>query len=113
MHARSADADVRAAFGVAAAALCSVLDVKQEPVVDRLTLLGDQLAGRRLKRWRRRRSRRGSTSTGQSGGETWLVDVLLERLPGDGVLRLHAYEAALLTLSLLERLVGSMSPLRA
>jgi len=86
---------VRAAFDVAAAALGSLLDVEQEPVDDRRTLLGDQLAGRRPGRWRRHRVPQGVYLHGPVGrGKTWLVDVLLEQLPVDGVLRLHAYDAA-------------------
>jgi len=88
---------LRAGFGRAVAALDSVLDVEQEPVADRLALLGAQLGDRGKRRWGRRWRRvpSGVYLHGPVGrGKTWLVDVLLDQLPAEGVLRLHAYEAA-------------------
>lgn len=91
---------LRDGFGRAVDALGSVLDDEQEPVADRLALLGAQLYGSGRGRWGRglvfrRRPPAGVYLHGPVGrGKTWLVDVLLHQLPADGVLRLHAYEAA-------------------
>lgn len=92
---------LRAGFDRAVRAIGSVLGVEQEPVADRLALLGAQLGGRggerrrRLGRRWRPRSPRGMYLHGPVGrGKTWLVDVLLHQLSAEGVLRLHAYEAA-------------------
>ena len=91
---------LRDGFDHAATAIGSVLDVEQRPAADRLALLGTQLAQRSKRRWSvgagmRRRAPSGVYLHGPVGrGKTWLVDVLLQQLPADGVLRLHAYEAA-------------------
>jgi cell division protein ZapE len=89
---------LRAGFDRAVLALGSVLDVEQEPVADRLALLGTQLDDRGRRRWGRRWRRRVPSGVYLHGavgrGKTWLVDLLLAQLPAEGVLRLHAYEAA-------------------
>lgn len=87
---------LRKGFDAAAAGLGSALDVEQEPVADRLALLGATLQRRDGgHRWRRRQVPKGVYLHGPVGrGKTWLVDVLLAQLPAAGVLRLHAYEAA-------------------
>jgi len=84
--------ELRRGFDAAAAALDSVLDPEQQPAADRLARLGADLGVRRLPL---RRPPRGVYLHGPVGrGKTWLVDVLLAQLPGQGVLRLHAYESA-------------------
>lgn len=86
---------LRAGFDVAVAALGSVLDPEQGPVADHLAMQGARLQEPRRTRWRRRRAPSGVYLHGPVGrGKTWLVDVLLAQLPAQGVLRLHAYQAA-------------------
>jgi cell division protein ZapE len=84
---------LRAGFDLAVtAALGSVLNDEQEPVADRLALLGAQLDSSGRRRWGRRhgfgrRVPSGVYLHGPVGrGKTWLVDVLLHQLPADGVL---------------------------
>lgn len=86
---------LRAGFDTAVAALGSVLDAEQEPVADRLAVLGARLHETRGRPWRRHRPLSGVYVHGPVGrGKTWLVDALLAQLPSRGVLRLHAYDAA-------------------
>lgn len=93
-------AALRVGFDRAATALGSVLDDEQEPVADRLALLGAQLHSSDRRRWGFRQGFRPRPPSGVylhgpvGRGKTWLVDVLLHQLPADGVLRLHAYESA-------------------
>lgn len=87
-------ARLRAGFDEAAGRLGSVLDVEQGPVAERLALLGEAMTAR-PSRWRRRREVRGVYLHGPVGrGKTWMVDVLLGQVSGNGVLRLHAYDSA-------------------
>ena len=94
---------LRAAFDGAAAALGSALDAGQGPAADRLALLGAQVLDRHEAargagnpgRWHREPVPRGVYLHGPVGrGKTWLAETLLRQLPGEGVLRLHAFEAA-------------------
>lgn len=87
---------LRAGLDAGAVGLGSVLDLEQEPVADRLAVLGHEvLDPRRVRPWRRRRGVRGVYLHGPVGrGKTWLVDELLVQLPDVVVLRVHAFEAA-------------------
>ena len=91
---------LRAGFDRAAEALGSVLDEGQEPAADRLALLGAQLRSNARRRWGRGRGLGRPAPAGVylhglvGRGKTWLVDALLHQLPVQGVLRLHAYQAA-------------------
>ncbi len=103
-------ADLRAGFDEAAAALGSVLDAEQRPAAERLALLGHAVVRppARRPRWSRGAAPRGVYLHGPVGrGKTWLVDALLDQLPGDGVLRLHAYESARLLHRQVARQAGS------
>ncbi|MFE5339495.1 cell division protein ZapE [Isoptericola sp. NPDC056578] len=79
---------VRAALDDAAHALGSTLDAGQRAAADVLAAAGARVA-------LGRRGRRGVYLHGPVGrGKTFLVDALLSALPPDGVLRVHAFEAA-------------------
>ncbi|MFB7800482.1 cell division protein ZapE [Isoptericola sp. NPDC056134] len=79
---------VRAALDGAAHALGSALDDGQRAAADALAAAGARVSARR-------RRGRGVYLYGPVGrGKTFLVDALLAALPDDGVLRVHAFEAA-------------------
>jgi cell division protein ZapE len=91
---REVQSRLRAGFDDAARALSSVLDAEQEPAADALARLGAQRSDRSCWRWPRRATQ-GVYLHGPVGrGKTWLVDALLAQLPAEGVLRMHAFEAA-------------------
>ena len=90
---------LRTALDDAAEALGSVLDEGQQPVADALATFGARAAARparrRTNRYATRRGVRGLYLHGDVGrGKTWLASATLDALPDDGVLRLHAFEAA-------------------
>ena len=90
---QSVEQRLRAGFDRAAGQLDSALDPEQRPAADVLAALGARLPTRR-RRWPRR-TPAGVYLHGPVGrGKTWLADVLLGQLPGEGVRRLHAYDAA-------------------
>ncbi|MEZ0166436.1 cell division protein ZapE [Kineococcus sp. LSe6-4] len=90
--------DLRRGFDATASAAGSRLEPAQQVVAGRLARLGaDVLHQRAGTRWtpRRRTSVRGVYLHGSVGrGKTWLGETLLRQLPAEGVLRLHAYDAA-------------------
>ncbi|WP_432548390.1 cell division protein ZapE [Kineococcus sp. SYSU DK004] len=92
--------DLRRGFDTAASAAGSCLEPAQQAVADRLARLGAGVLHQRA--WGRRSVlRRPATSVrgvylhGSVGrGKTWLTETLLHQLPPEGVLHLHAYDAA-------------------
>ena len=92
--------EFRRGFGVAASAVGSHLEPAQRAVADRLARLGDHVLHQRTRgrrgvlRWRTAPVRGVYLHGAVGRGKTWLCETLLHQLPTDGVLRLHAYDAA-------------------